>query len=416
MKQRDLEIKIAASKCASCVTKPCQLGCPLNNDISGFIKEVKNDNYEEAYRILCKTTVMPAICGKICPYEKQCQGSCAKRISYEAVNIGKIESYIGDLAILNNWKLPRKSRKNWNVAVIGSGPASLTCAAFLAEEGCQVTIYEKHDYLGGLLYHGIPDFRLTRNTLMETIQSILDLGIKVKKNISLGSDISLNQLKEEYDAVFLGTGANTSKKMGISGENLDGVYGGNELLENLQHPNYLNKKVVIIGGGNVAIDVARTVKRLGAKEVIIIYRREKSNMSAEVSEINEAKSDKVKFLFKTSVVRILGEEHVEKIECVKTELNDDGKVVDILNTNYMMDVDCVIMAIGSKTDDTLLNSLNLERDDTGYLAVNENNQTSDSKIFAAGDLTGTKSTVAWACRNGRDAAYSIIDYLKKVKV
>ena len=226
----------------------------------------------------------------------------------------------------------------------------------------------------------------------------------------------MNQLKEEYDAVFLGTGANTSKKMGISGENLGGVYGGNELLENLQHPNYLNKKVVIIGGGNVAIDVARTVKRLGAKEVIIIYRREKSNMSAEVSEINEAKSDKVKFLFKTSVVRILGEEHVEKIECVKTELNDDGKVVDILNTNYMMDVDCVIMAIGSKTDDTLLNSLNLERDDTGYLAVNENNQTSDSKIFAAGDLTGTKSTVAWACRNGRDAAYSIIDYLKKVKV
>ena len=306
--ERELEIKKLADFCVSCVTKPCQLGCPLNNDITSFIKNVKNDDYEEAFKILSNTTVMPAICGKICPHEKQCQGSCVKRVSYEAVRIGDIESFIGDLAIENDWKFLKKDKKNKKVLVVGSGPAGLTCAAFLAKEGYQVTMYEKHDYLGGLLYHGIPAFRLSKDLVKKAIDKILDLGIEVHTNMTLGKDFSLDEVKDKYDAIFLGIGANISKMMGIPGEDLIGVYGGNELLEKAIHPNYTNKKVFVIGGGNVAMDVARTVKRLGAKEVTILYRRDKEDMPAEKVEIKETVLDDVKFLYKTKLIRILGQD------------------------------------------------------------------------------------------------------------
>ncbi len=410
--KRELEIKKLADFCVSCVTKPCQLGCPLNNDTTGFIKAVKDDDYEEAFKILSNTTVMPAICGKICPHEKQCQGSCVKRVSYEAVRIGDIESFIGDLAIENNWKFLKKDKKNKKVLVVGSGPAGLTCAAFLAKEGYQVTMYEKHDYLGGLLYHGIPAFRLSKDLVKKAIDKILDLGIEVHTNMTLGKDFSLDEVKDKYDAIFLGIGANVSKTMGILGENLTGVYGGNELLEKAIHPDYTDKKVFVIGGGNVAMDVARTVKKLGAKEVTILYRRDKEDMPAEKVEIKETVLDDVKFLYKTKLVKILGEDKVQKIECIKTKLNDDEKYVDVGGSNFVLDADYVMMAIGSKADDDVLDSLGLERKENGYLSTNDNDQTSDEKIFAAGDLTGTKSTVAWACRKGRDAAYSIIEYLE----
>lgn len=410
--KRELEIKKLADFCVSCVTKPCQLGCPLNNDITSFIKNVKNDNYEEAFKILSNTTVMPAICGKICPHEKQCQGSCVKRVSYEAVKIGDIESFIGDLAIENDWKFLKKDKKNKKILVVGSGPAGLTCAAFLAKEGYQVTMYEKHDYLGGLLYHGIPAFRLSKDLVKKAIDKILDLGIEVHTNMTLGKDFSLDEIKDKYDAIFLGIGANISKMMGIPGEDLIGVYGGNELLEKAIHPNYTNKKVFVIGGGNVAMDVARTVKRLGAKEVTILYRRDEEDMPAEKVEIKETVLDDVKFLYKTKLIRILGQDKVQKIECINTKLNDEEKYVDIDDSNFILDADYVMMAIGSKADDDVLDSLGLERKENGYLSTNDNDQTSDEKIFAAGDLTGTKSTVAWACRKGRDAAYSIMEYLE----
>ena len=410
--KRELEIKKLADFCVSCVTKPCQLGCPLNNDITSFIKNVKNDDYEEAFKILSNTTVMPAICGKICPHEKQCQGSCVKRVSYEAVRIGDIESFIGDLAIENDWKFLKKDKKNKKVLVVGSGPAGLTCAAFLAKEGYQVTMYEKHDYLGGLLYHGIPAFRLSKDLVKKAIDKILDLGIEVHTNMTLGKDFSLDEVKDKYDAIFLGIGANISKMMGIPGEDLIGVYGGNELLEKAIHPNYTNKKVFVIGGGNVAMDVARTVKRLGAKEVTILYRRDKEDMPAEKVEIKETVLDDVKFLYKTKLIRILGQDKVQKIECINTKLNDEEKYVDIDDSNFILDADYVVMAIGSKADDVVLRTLGLERLESGYLSTNDNDQTSDEKIFAAGDLTGTKSTVAWACRKGRDAAFSIMEYLE----
>ena len=413
MEKEKLEVKIAASKCETCVTKPCQIGCPLNIDIPEFIENVKNNNYGEAFKVLCKSTVLPSVCGKICPVDKQCQGSCAKKVSYDPVEIGKIESYVGDLAVENGWKLPRKGKKKERIAVIGSGPSGLTCAGFLAENGYQVTIYEKHEYLGGLLYHGIPKFRLNKELVSKVIKQILDLGIEVKTNVSLGKDISLKELEKEYDAVFLGLGANVSKMMGISGEELNGVYGANELLENLVRVDYTSKRVVVIGGGGVSIDMARTAIKEGASEVGIIYRRSRSEMSVEMNDIRAAKKEGIKFLFQTNVIKVIGEDKVTGIECVKTTLDKEKKAINVEGSNFVIDTDVVIMAVGSRADSELLESLKLDVKENGYLMVNSNNQTSNPKIFAAGDLTGAKSTVAWACRNGRDTAYSIMKFLSK---
>lgn len=413
MEKEKLEVKIAASKCETCVTKPCQIGCPLNIDIPEFIENVKNNNYGEAFKVLCKSTVLPSVCGKICPVDKQCQGSCAKKVSYDPVEIGKIESYVGDLAVENGWKLPRKSKKKERIAVIGSGPSGLTCAGFLAENGYQVTIYEKHEYLGGLLYHGIPKFRLDKELVSKVIKQILDLGIEVKTNVSLGKDISLKELEKEYDAVFLGLGANVSKMMGLSGEELNGVYGANELLENLVQVDYTSKRVVVIGGGGVSIDMARTAIKEGASEVGIIYRRSRSEMSAEMNDIRAAKKEGIKFLFQTNVIKVIGEDKVTGIECVKTTLDKEKKAINVEGSNFVIDTDVVIMAVGSRADSELLESFKLDVKENGYLMVNSNNQTSNPKIFAAGDLTGAKSTVAWACRNGRDTAYSIMKFLSK---
>lgn len=411
----ELSVKIQSYKCASCVTKPCQVGCPLNNDITEFIRLVRLDKYKEAYEVLSNTTVLSSVCGRICPHERQCQNSCARKLSYGSIKIGEIESFIGDKAIENDWSLPKPIIEHKEkIAIIGSGPASLTCAGFLREKGYQVDIYEKHSYLGGLLYHGIPEFRLNKDLLNKTIKKILDLGINVNLNNEIGKDIQLEDLVNQYDAVFLGIGANISTKMNIPGEELKGVYGGNELLENNTHPNYAGKKVAVIGGGNVAMDTARTIKRLGAY-VTIIYRRSEKEMPAESKEIREAKEEGIEFLFRTNIKRIIGYKEVKQIECIKTELvkkDNDTRLspVDIPDSNFILDMDYVVMAIGSKAESNTLKKLNLELTDRGYLKVN-NNQTSNEKVFAGGDLVGEKSTVAFASRSGRNAANSIIRYL-----
>ena len=272
--------------------------------------------------------------------------------------------------------------------------------------------------LGGLLYHGIPEFRLDKKTLSKTIEKIINLGVEIKTNCELSVNIQLQDLEKEYDAIFLGFGANISRKMNIDGETLNGVYGGNELLEKNLHPDYKNKKVAVIGGGNVAMDTARTIKKLGANEVTVIYRRSEKEMPAEVHEIEEAKNEKIEFLFQTNPVKIIRENKVEKIECVKMELKQKENEtrlspVEIPNSNFTIDLDYVVMAVGSKPESNILEKLNLELTDRGHIKIDKNNQTSNPKIFAGGDLAGAKGTVAWASRSGRNAAYSIMNFLQK---
>lgn len=412
------EIKELLNNCESCVTKPCQVGCPLLNDTTGFMKLMKEEKYKEAYELLCQTTVLSPICGRICPHTKQCQGNCVKRISFEAVQIGKLEAFIGDLAIKNNWDIPKfTDKKNGKkVAIIGGGPAGLTCGAFLARNGFEVTIYEKHRTLGGVIEHGIPEFRLEREILENTINKILNLGVDVEYNKELGKDFTLDELESKYDAIFLSFGKNISSKMGIEGEEIAGVFGGNELLEYKIYPDFKGKKVAVIGGGNVAMDTCRTVKRLGAKTVTVIYRRSEEEMPAEKVEIEDAKKDGVEFLFQTNILKIIGEDKVKQIECIKTDLiqkpGETRKVpVNIENSNYTLDMDYVVMAVGSQTDEELVNSLNIELTKKGTIAVDSNYKTSREKVFAGGDLAGAKGTVAWAARTGRDAAEQITEYL-----
>lgn len=406
------EIEEIRSYCLNCKNSQCRIkGCPLDNCIPEFIHEIDS---KKAYEILCNTTVLPAICGRICPHEKQCEGSCIRRIKGEPVSIGAMEAYIGDLSIENNYELSievDERAKDKRVAVIGSGPAGLTCAAFLARKGVKVTIYEKHDKLGGLLTHGIPEFRLPREVVEKTIEKILDLGVEAKLNQELGRDFEIEDLAKKYDAVFVAIGANIPSKMNVEGENLNGVYGGNYLLEYNKHPDYNGKKVAIIGGGNVAMDSARTIKKLGASEVYVIYRRAEEQMPAEKKEIADAKKEEIEFLFQTNIVKILGTEKVEKLECIKTELvKKEGEnrlsPVNIEGSNFSLDMDYVVMATGSKPENNIIEKF--EKNEYGYIKIDENMQTSISKVFAGGDIVGQKATVAWAARSGRDAAEKIL--------
>ena len=407
--------------CLNCPVKPCSnKGCPLNNDIPTFIKLVKEGKIEEAYKILSITTVLGSICGRICPHLKQCEGSCVRGIKGEPVQIGEIEAFIFDEALKNEWykNIEKTSEmRGRKIAVVGSGPSGLTCASFLARSGAEVTIFEKYNKLGGILRHGIPNFRLEKNILDRTIEAILDIGIKVEYNKELGKNLSLEDLEKEFDVIFLGFGANIPSKMNIEGENLEGVYGGNSLLETGNHPSYKGKKVAVIGGGNVAMDCARTINKLGADKVYVIYRRAEKQMPAEGKEIEDAKKEGIEFLFQNNIVKILGDEKVKKIECIKTKLiKKEGETrevpVNIEGSNYKMDIDYVVMAVGSSPEKELLEKLGLQLNKWGYIEVNEKRQTSKEKIYAGGDLTGDKGTVAWAARAGREAANEIIAQLR----
>lgn len=416
-------MKEKAEYCLNCPTKFCsKKGCPLGNDIPEFIKAVKEQDYKRAYEVLSETTVLQAVCGRICPHTKQCEGSCVRGIKSEPVSIGELESFVGDIAIKENYELAKidTNKKNKKIAVVGGGPAGLTASAFLLKKGYSVTLYEKYNYLGGLLVHGIPEFRLPKDIVKQTVKKIIDLGLEVKYNQELGKSIKLQQLENEYDAIFLAFGANVTTKMGVQGEDLMGVYGGNQLLEHQNHPDYTNKKVAVIGGGNVAMDCARTIQRLGAQEVKIIYRRAEEQMPAEAKEIQDAKKEGIEFLFQTNLVKILGEEKVKQVELIKTELiqkeGETRKVpVNIPNSNYTIDIDYIVMALGSMPE-SFVNELGLDLNKWGYINVNEKNRTSNPKIFAGGDIVGEKGTVAWAARSGRDAAEAINEYLENQKV
>ena len=424
------EAKDKANYCLNCKVKPCSLkGCPLDNNIPEFIKQIKEENYFEAYKILSETTVLQGVCGRICPHKKQCQGSCVRGIKGEPVAIGDLEAFTFDKAIaeqghsliecykneMDENKEKNEKLANKKVAVIGGGPAGLTCSAFLAKSGVKVTIFEKYDYLGGLLVHGIPEFRLPKEIVKQTVDNILELGIDVKYNQELGKNLKLEDLEKEYDTIFLSIGANISSKMEIEGEDLEGVYGGNELLEYNLHPDYKDKKVAVVGGGNVAMDCARTINKMGAKEVKVIYRRAREQMPAEDKEVEDAIIEGIEFLFQNNVVKIIGNEKVEKVELIKTELvQKEGETrlvpVNIENSNYIEDVDYVVMALGSKPEGFVSN-LGLELNKWGNISINENYQTSNPKVFSGGDLAGIKGTVAWAAKSGREAANKIVGFL-----
>lgn len=414
------EIQKYTEYCLNCPVKPCsQKGCPLSNDIPAFIKQVKEGNIEEAYKILSKTTVLGSVCGRICPHMKQCEGSCVRGIKGEPVQIGEIEAYVFDEAIKNKWYENIKKTdelKCKKIAVVGGGPAGLTCSNFLTRKGADVTIYEKSNKLGGILEHGIPEFRLKKEILEETIKSILSIGIKVEYDKELGKNLTLDELESNFDAIFLSFGANIPSKMNIPGEDLQGVYGGNNLLENNNHPSYKGKKVAVIGGGNVAMDCARTIKKLGADKVFVIYRRAEKQMPAETKEIEDAKKEGIEFLFQNNIVKIIGDKKVEKVECIKTELvKKEGETrevpVNIEGSNYEIDMDYVVMAVGSNPETELLEKLGLELNKWGYIKVDENHRTSKEKVYAGGDIAGDKSTIAWAARAGRDVAEIIVKIL-----
>ena len=406
------DIKEKIDYCLNCKAKPCSLkGCPLNNNIPDFINAIKQEQYKKAYEILTETTVLPSICGRICPHFKQCMGSCVRGIKGKPVEIGDIEGFIGDLALENGYTIKKQNLNNRKIAIVGGGPSGLTAAAFLAKTGNRVTIYEKYDYLGGLLIHGIPEFRLPREIIKKSIQKILDLGINVEYKKELGKNLNLMELERQYDNIILAFGANKSSKMNIEGENLKGVFGANELLEYNMHPNYDGKTVIVNGGGNVAMDAARTIKRLGANKVIITYRRSREQMPAEQKEINDAINEGIEFLFQNNIIKIIGDKKVEALELVKTELiKKEGEErlspVNIENSNYEIKADYVVMAIGSMPLE-FVNELGLEVDKKGYIKVNVNGKTSNPKVYAIGDLAGNIATVAWAAKSGRNVAKDI---------
>lgn len=409
-----------ANECFGCPTKPCQKGCPLENDTTGFIALVKEQKYKEAFELLSKTTVLMPICGRVCPHTKQCQGKCIRAIKFDAVEIGQMEAFIGDLAIENNWKFPVvEEEKDYKVAIVGGGPAGITCAQFLRRAGVQVTIFDKYNTLGGILNHGIPDFRLDKIMLNKWIDKILESGIKVEYGKELGLNLSIEELEKNFDSIFLSFGANISTKMGIPGEELDGVLGGNEYLESTPIIDLKGKTVVVSGGGNVAMDVSRTMKRSGAEKVYVVYRRSEKEMPAEQKEIDEAKEDGVEFLFQNNILSVNGNDEgkVKSIECIKTELVQKEwesrlSPVNIEGSNYELDCDYVIMAIGSKPEDKVVNSLGVELDRKGRIVVDENGRTSKENIYAGGDIAENMGTVAYAARAGRNVAEAIVNTLQ----
>lgn len=424
-----------AQRCLNCKNKPCVTGCPVQIDIPAFIQEVAKGDFESAYQIIAKSSSLPAVCGRVCPQESQCEGKCVRGIKGEPVAIGRLERFVADWHMQNVTSAPEKVLSNGHkVAVIGSGPSGLTCAGDLAKKGYEVTVFEAFHVAGGVLVYGIPEFRLPKAIVQKEIDNLKALGVKVETNMVIGKVLSIDELMEEYgfEYVYIGTGAGLPRFMNIPGENLKGVYSANEFLtrvnlmkaykEDSATPIYRAKKVAVVGGGNVAMDAARSAKRLGAEEVYIVYRRSEAELPARAEEVEHAKEEGIIFKLLTNPTEILGDESgfVSGIKCVEMELGEpdaSGRRRPVVkeNSEFVIDVDCVIMSIGTSPN-PLIKSTTKGLDTEkwgGIIADEETGLTSRENVYAGGDAVTGAATVILAMGAGKAAAKAIDDSLNK---
>ena len=422
-----------AQRCLNCKNAHCVQGCPVSINIPGFVEKVKEGDFAAAYQVISESSALPAVCGRVCPQESQCEGKCIRGIKGEAVSIGKLERFVADWARENNIRpVGAAEKKGKKVAVIGSGPAGLTCAGDLAKMGYDVTIFEALHEAGGVLVYGIPEFRLPKEDVVKKeIENVLSLGVKIETNVIVGKSVTIDELlnEEGYSAVFIGSGAGLPKFMGIPGENANGVFSANEYLtrSNLMKafqadsatPIMESKKVAVVGGGNVAMDAARTALRLGA-EVHIVYRRSEEELPARVEEVHHAKQEGIIFDLLTNPVEILEDEKgwVKGMKCVLMELGEPDasgrrRPVEIPGSEFTLELDTVIMALGTSPNPLISSTTEgLETNKRKCIvASEENGQTSKAAVFAGGDAVTGAATVILAMGAGKAGAKGIDEYL-----
>ena len=429
------EAMCEASRCINCKNAQCVKGCPVAIDIPAFVHEVKEGNIEKAYQIISEASALPAVCGRVCPQESQCEGKCIRGIKGDAVSIGKLERFVADWARENGIK-PQGAveKKGKKVAVIGSGPAGLTCAGDLAKMGYDVTIFEALHEAGGVLVYGIPEFRLPKEAVVaKEIENVKSLGVKIETNVVIGKSVTIDELmeKEGFSAVFIGSGAGLPKFMGIPGENSNGVFSANEYLtrSNLMKafdpksttPIMRGKKVAVVGGGNVAMDAARTALRLGA-EVHIVYRRSEEELPARVEEVHHAKEEGIIFDLLTNPIEIIADDKgwVTGMKCIKMELGEPDesgrrRPVEVPGSEFLMELDSVIMSLGTSPNPLI--SSTTEGLETNkwkcIIADDENGKTTKEGVYAGGDAVTGAATVILAMGAGKAAAKGINEYLSK---
>ena len=423
-----------ATRCLNCKNARCVQGCPVSIDIPAFIHQVKEGNIEEAYKIIGKSSALPAVCGRVCPQETQCEGQCIRGIKGESVSIGKLERFVADWARENNVE-PEKptEKKGKKVAVIGSGPSGLTCAGDLAKMGYDVTIFEALHEAGGVLVYGIPEFRLPKSTVVDhEVENVKKLGVKIETNVVIGKSMTIDQLLEDegFDAVFIGSGAGLPRFMGIPGENANEVFSANEYLtrsnlmkafkDEYDTPIARFKKVAIVGGGNVAMDAARTALRLGA-EVHIVYRRSEAELPARAEEVHHAKEEGIVFDLLTNPTEILVDENgwVKGMKCIRMELGEPDasgrrRPVEIEGSEFELDLDTVIMALGTSPNPLISSTTKgLETNKRACIVADEEfGRTSKEGVFAGGDAVTGAATVILAMGDGRKAAAAMNEQLK----
>ncbi|MFQ5622577.1 MAG: NADPH-dependent glutamate synthase [Paracoccaceae bacterium] len=423
---------LECERCLICPQPACIDGCPVNIDIPAFILRLIDKDYRGAYEIVSDSNLLPAICGRVCPQEDQCEGVCPVGGTLEPVAIGRLERWVGDRAISEGWVRHSHIESNgFRIGIIGSGPAGMACAADLAKAGCDVTVYEALHEPGGVLRYGIPDFRLPNSVVDAEIGKLLELGIKIKCNTLVGRLFTVEQMIDEmgYDAVFIGTGAGSPKFMNIPGENLNGVLSANELLTrcNLMNagrfpdfdtPLQMGKRVAVIGSGNTAMDAMRVSLRLGAEKVSCVYRRTEAESPARLEELHHAKEEGIDFHWLTAPVEILGdaEDRVRAMRCIRMELgelDDSGRrrPVPVAGSEYELETDMVVYAIGTSANPILGQTSRIRLDKRGYIETDDNLATSMAGVYAGGDIVTGSATVILAMGAGRKAARSIRDYL-----